>query len=71
LDVCIGSLGIVFGGISISCDIRIEINVNILVWMFRYPVPRIDILFECQILFGCSSDAIHLYGVLQQKLVEK
>jgi hypothetical protein len=50
----IGRLGIAFGVISISCDIRIEINTNIFVWMFRYLVPRIDILVECQILFGWS-----------------
>jgi hypothetical protein len=55
LDVCIGRLGIAFLVISTSQDIGIEINTNISVWMFRYLVPRIDILVECQILFGWSS----------------
>jgi hypothetical protein len=54
LDVCIGRLGIAFGEISKPWDICIEINVNISVWMFRYLVARIDILLECQILFGWS-----------------
>jgi hypothetical protein len=52
LDVCIGSLDIAFGGISISWDIHIEINVNIFIWMFRYLICRIDIIVECQIMFG-------------------
>jgi hypothetical protein len=47
LDVCIGKLGIAFGVISTSWDICIEINT--IIW-----VSRIDILVECQILFGWS-----------------
>jgi hypothetical protein len=60
LNVCIGGLGITLSDISISWDIHLEINANIIVWICRHLVPWIDTIVECQILFGWSKWCIAL-----------